>query len=300
MIFFLQKANSGVNMNHIAYRKPTHVYRSDSCPAGIGGYSNEGFAWRYYIPQHLLFRASNNLLEHLASVISPWVDILAGRLREGDCALSMTDSTTSEGWLRKTNFKEDMDLVQASTRILVAREHARRYMNLGIRDFSQWFPGEENNVADSLSREMHLSDETLISLLHNTFPSQVPPNFKIVPLPNEIVSWLTSLLQRLPVKERYKEEHTPTTLAHGGDGQTTFNPLDSNQTSSSNLSPASSEPSSSARSVQPSEEEDFLERLQLPWLLRQSEAPSITWLRPSGATAIQIQPETMTDNSPGS
>ena len=299
MLFFLQKANSGINMNHIAYRKPTHVYRSDSCPAGIGGYSNEGFAWRYYIPNHLLFRASNNLLEHLASVISPWVDIIAGRLREGDCALSMTDSTTSEGWLRKTNFKEDMDVVQASTRILVAREHARRYMNLGLRDFSQWFPGTENNVADSLSRDMHLSDETLISLLHNTHPSQVPPKFRIVPLPNEIVLWLTSLLQRLPVKEQYKEEHTPATPAHGGDGQTTFNPLDLNLISSSNLSPASNKPSSSAPSVPQSEKEDFLEHLQLPWLLRQSEAPSITWSRPSGATAIQTQPETTMENSPG-
>jgi hypothetical protein len=52
------------------------------------------------------------------------VDILAGRLSTGDCALSMTDSTTSEGWLRKTNFLEDDDLVQAGVRIQVAREHA--------------------------------------------------------------------------------------------------------------------------------------------------------------------------------
>jgi hypothetical protein len=34
------------------------------------------------------------------------VDILAGRLKHGDCALSMTDSTTSAGWLRKSNFIE--------------------------------------------------------------------------------------------------------------------------------------------------------------------------------------------------
>ena len=67
-------------MNQIAYRRPTHVYRSDSCPAGMGGYSAEGFAWRFPISDDLKFRASNNLLEHLAGVISPWVDILAGRL----------------------------------------------------------------------------------------------------------------------------------------------------------------------------------------------------------------------------
>ena len=86
-------------MNQIAYRKPTHVYRSDLCPAGIGGYSHKGFAWRWAIPSDLQFCASNNLLEHLAAVITPWVDIIAGRLQKGDCALSMTDSTTSEGLL---------------------------------------------------------------------------------------------------------------------------------------------------------------------------------------------------------
>jgi hypothetical protein len=100
MIFFIKKAHKGISMNQISHQKPTHVYRSDSCPAGLGGYSHEGFVWRFEIPSHLQFRASNNLLEHLAAVITPWVDIIAGRLRKGDCALSMTDSTTSEGWLR--------------------------------------------------------------------------------------------------------------------------------------------------------------------------------------------------------
>ena len=124
MLFFLRRAKQGINMNQITFQRPTHVYRSDSCPAGLGGYSHERPAWRYYLPTELQFRASNNLLEHIAAIITPWVDILAGRLSTGDCALSMTDSTTSEGWLRKTNFLEDDDLVQAGVRIQVAREHA--------------------------------------------------------------------------------------------------------------------------------------------------------------------------------
>jgi hypothetical protein len=44
---------------------------SDSCPAGLEGYSHEGFAWRFYLPDDLKFRASNYLLEHLAAIISP-------------------------------------------------------------------------------------------------------------------------------------------------------------------------------------------------------------------------------------
>jgi hypothetical protein len=96
-LFVLGKCNQGIDLNLIAFQQPTNVYRSDSCPAGLGGYSHEGFAWRFYLPDNLQFRASNNLLEHLAAIITPWINIIAGRLTKGDCTLSMTNSTTSEG-----------------------------------------------------------------------------------------------------------------------------------------------------------------------------------------------------------
>jgi hypothetical protein len=87
-------------------------------PCRIGGYSNKGWAWRWYLPDHLLFRALNNLLEHLAAVISPWVDIIAGHLKPRDCVLLMMDSTTAEGWLKKSNFSElGKSPIQASVRI---------------------------------------------------------------------------------------------------------------------------------------------------------------------------------------
>jgi hypothetical protein len=99
----------------------THIYRSDSCPAGLGGYSDRGWAWRWYLPKNLLFRSSNNLLKHLAAVISLWVDILAGHQKNQDCILSMTDSTTAKGWLKKSNFSElGKSPIQASVRIEAA------------------------------------------------------------------------------------------------------------------------------------------------------------------------------------
>ena len=69
MLYFLKKAKNGVDMNMIVYRKPTHAYRSDSYPLGLGGYSHEGWARRFYLPPHLQFRASNNLLEHIAAIV---------------------------------------------------------------------------------------------------------------------------------------------------------------------------------------------------------------------------------------
>ncbi len=55
MLHFLENGGKGVDMNLIAYLAPTHVYHSDLCPADLGGYSTEGFAWHYSIPQSLQF-----------------------------------------------------------------------------------------------------------------------------------------------------------------------------------------------------------------------------------------------------
>ena len=105
----------GVNFNSIAFRRLTHAYRSDLCPRGLGGYSHQGYAWCYYLEPELQFQASNNLLKHLAAIITPWVDLLASRLKNSNCALLVTNSSTSEGWLGKTNFIEDgKDPVQAT------------------------------------------------------------------------------------------------------------------------------------------------------------------------------------------
>ena len=184
MLLFLEEAHIGVDMNLLVYRKPTKVYRSDSCPAGLGGYSSDGFAWRFYIPLWLKFRASNNLLEHLATVITPWIDIIAKRLGPGDCSLSMTDSSTSEGWLRKSNFKEDGENpIQATIRLEVSRSDAKRIMENKIKNYSQWFPGWMNDVSDALSRDDDRSDNEIINIFRSFTPSQIPDHFDIVPLP---------------------------------------------------------------------------------------------------------------------
>ena len=177
MLRFLDIAKQGINMNLIVFRRPTHVFWSDSCPFGLGGYSDKGFAWQFELPEELCFRASNNLVEYIASIISPWIDMLAGRLNQGDCALSMTDSSTSAGWLCKTNFREiignDTDLIQAQVRIKTAQHHATLFLKAGIKEYSQWFPGKENNVAGALSRDFDHSACELTKILRKTCPSQL-------------------------------------------------------------------------------------------------------------------------------
>jgi hypothetical protein len=51
----LDKAKNGINMNLLAFRTPDCVYYSDSCPACLGSYSNQGKAWQFKVPNELKF-----------------------------------------------------------------------------------------------------------------------------------------------------------------------------------------------------------------------------------------------------
>jgi hypothetical protein len=80
-----------------------------------------------------------------------------------------------------------------------------KYMNTGIREYSQWFRGEDNVVADSLSCDDDWSDEEPTQFFCTHCSSQVPPHFEIQCLPSEITSWLTVLLLKLPVKVQFSK-----------------------------------------------------------------------------------------------
>ena len=243
-----------------------------------------GRAWRLKIPKHLLFRATLNMLEFLACVICPWIDIIEKNIPPLSCFLSMTDSSTSAGWLRKSNFLDDDEKeVHLHCKLDLARSHARRVLDSRIKDYSQWFPGAENDVADSLSRDFHLSNEKLLSLFNTHIPSQIPKNLKISPLPTEIESWVYAWLQRLPESQPPQEIHQMSKLALGGDGSPSLVPSASKATMgfSKNSNHITGQ-SCSEPSPTPCEKENILKRMSIPWLLAQSEIPSTTWHRCSG------------------
>ncbi|KAL3809165.1 hypothetical protein ACHAXA_004664 [Cyclostephanos tholiformis] len=182
-----------LNVDRLKAAIPLAIEVTATLASSSRGYSDQGFAWRWQIPDDLKFRATNNLLEFLAAIITPWIDIISGRLNRGDCALSMTDSTTAKGWMRKSNFTEaGDDPIQASTRVDAARKYAELFLTADVKGYSQWFAGKSNNVTDALSRD-------------------------------EISSWLISLLRQLPVKEQLREEHMTAKLDPGGDGRNTAN-----------------------------------------------------------------------------
>jgi hypothetical protein len=127
-------------------------------------------------------------------------------------------------WLRKSNLiKDSKDPIQATIMLKVACHHASQYPSNGIREYSEWFPGAANNVADAHSRDDDRSDEELIQILHSIYHSHLPKHFKILLQPNKITSCLTLMLLWLLLKQQLMEANSRTKLGHGDDTQSTVN-----------------------------------------------------------------------------
>jgi hypothetical protein len=148
MIRFLQDTNNGISINNVVFRKPSIIYRSDASEFGLGGYNiSSGQAWRFHIPEHLRLRASLNSLEFISCVITIWIDVLSNDIPPESCILSQSDSSTASGWLRKSNFADyNTEVAQMTT----ARQLASIILKSKSCLYSQWFPGTENNISDSL------------------------------------------------------------------------------------------------------------------------------------------------------
>ena len=292
---FLKKSYQGLDMNTITFRLPTHVYFADACPHGLGGYSCQGFAWRFKIPTKLLGRASINMLEHMASTIGPWIDIINNRLRPSSCVLSMTDNTTSAGWLRKSNFTPSNEHpATTEAKLRIARSHAKRMIKFNMREYSQWFPGHKNIVADSLSRDFHVTNTDLVSKFNKHFAPQIPPHFNIYALPREIECWICALLQRLPEQQQSLEAHHSSNFELGNAGNPSSNQLIFPRIYSSTNSNATNEQRLYQHSLMHIEEQSFLNENFLNWVREQSDVPWTMWHRPLGSTNVKIHGSTQT------
>jgi hypothetical protein len=63
-------------------------------------------AWRSEIPSHILNRATLNVLEFVASIVGPWIDLLEENFPEFSCIWSQTYSTIVDGWMNKSSFHD--------------------------------------------------------------------------------------------------------------------------------------------------------------------------------------------------
>jgi hypothetical protein len=298
---FLKQANDGINLNLLTYRAPTRILRTDACLHGIGGYNlQSGKAWRWELPPDLRDRATLNTLEFMSSYVGLYMEYHLEQVAPLAVVLSQTDSTSAAGWLRKSNFDDDKQPIQLE----IARAMATLVMDGGFALFSQWFPGSENDVADSLSRDTDLPCDQLTHLLSSSVPTQVPPGFNICPLPPKLCSQLETWLLKQPKSTLSPSQPVRSKLRTGPTTSSSYTTSSSTPTPSSpSSSPGSSiaswvpslPPTVAGASVPPPSHP--LGPQSAP---NQFEPPWTQWLRPSGITTISAPSTTPSPHSSSS
>jgi hypothetical protein len=210
---FVDAAANGVSKNRLVFRWLSRIVRVDACPQGIGGYGlQSGIAWRLLLPPDWIGRGSFNCLEFLAALVGVWVEHQVGELWAKDKVhLCQGDSSSASDWISRSSFGDECPLHLAT-----ARRMAKYMSDHSLQHYLQWFPGKENSVADSLSRDFWLGDKDIVEFLRQNVAHQLPQGFQLVWLSEEIVTDIGSLLRLLPTTQHLPPRPAPITTAAGG------------------------------------------------------------------------------------
>ena len=116
------------------------------------------------------------------------------------CILNKSDSSSTVGWLCKSNHEP----IGAPIHNEVARFHARNMMTWNAYNYSQHFPGKLNVMIDSFSRDFHLSNNQIISmltLLHSSLSTSLINMIKLPQKHTSSVAQLAQMAQKWPGKK---------------------------------------------------------------------------------------------------
>lgn len=291
-IDLLRKASGGISINNIVYRKPTCIPITDASEIGIGGYClNSNKLWRYQFNTYEQRSFTLNAKEYIASVVGAII-ALEDDSSSHPCVASLSDSTSTVAWLHKSNHDPNSHPIHNA----IARWHARNLLAANACDYSQHVPGSENYVADSLSRDHHLTDTKLLSLLQTTVPHLLPPNPQIITLSDQIISKIAGLAHLEPKKRELNWRLTPSTLAAGVTGwNSSPSKPNSAPTPTWTGTPPSIEPVSYAPSWMTCAAGSSPNRIPLRGIPRSR--PSIMWHRPSSQVIGQTPASPNPDRS---
>jgi hypothetical protein len=279
----LEVAKRGVNLNDAVHRMPDHIGWSDAFEGGIGGFDlASGRAWRLEIPADLRHKKSQNFLEYLACMTQLLCMLDECDWKPGDCFLSVGDNISSLRWIRKSNFKPEIKQEQA-THLALARHITSLLADLRVTQFSQWFPGVDNGVADALSREHKMTDRELTELIKSSYPSQTPRGFQIRALPPRITSWSLYWLRHTPETKELPPIPLEREIRGGVAGSTSFTNANCTTTSSCANSPNTSDTSCLGPSHKGLETTSgpCPRRDMITWLREHAAPPSTQFARPS-------------------
>jgi hypothetical protein len=145
--------------------------------------------------------------------------------------LSIGDNTSALGWIHKSNFHPE-SYAEQSSHLALARHITTMLADLEVIQCGQWLPGDDNAVADKLSREHVLSNHDLTELIVSIYPSQTPIGFRISPLPPAIISWATYWMHHTRETKESPPELFPRATRGGNGGWSSCTTANSTTTSS--------------------------------------------------------------------
>lgn len=223
-------------------------------------------------------------------MVGCWFDIIEGSIKAEDCVLDFGDNSSAVGWLFNSNFVEEHHSFHAQ----VAEKNAMLLMEAKATLYPQHWKGEWNVIADSLSRDHHISNEYSTNLFKLLFPEQIPKNFTIKPLPPKLISWMNCLLLEQPEKKPEHPPQMPSSNGRGFYGNNFLSKLNSTATSFSIAFQKPTESVSSEHLSKQSETESFPDRVRKSSQAARAKRPWTKWLRSSGqkigATLAMVNP----------
>ena len=212
--FVMRLRDHGRSINHTTITLPHLFTKQDASTKGLGGFTCFGLAWRYVIPPPLINLIHINVLEFMAVVITTWLCIIALEITDGDGKklLAQTDNTSALGWLKgSANFNKATPIT-CTLREIIARKLADLLLKASLSVHSQHIAGDLNDVADQLSRDPTFTNsECQQAIKDDGWTHQQPSDddLRIVELPDEIISWIHSvLLKAIRMKASPKGEQT--------------------------------------------------------------------------------------------
>ena len=93
-------------------------------------------------------------MEYLASIKTIAIDAEAGNIPPESFTLSQLDSSTADYWLHRGGAR--FQGPEKATHLGISRWLAAILESTQSCSYSQWIPGAENTIADSLSRDHHI------------------------------------------------------------------------------------------------------------------------------------------------
>ena len=142
--------------------------------------------------------------------------------------MAHTDSTSAVGWFYHQTFYDEWSELKEE----IARAFGMDLMEADALHYLQHISGVDNNIVDILSCS-NLPANKLIKFLQENHADILPDNFRIVELPEEIIFWIQSILQKWTWTKELQKQHETHKRKRSINGPNSS--LDANWTNSSGV-----------------------------------------------------------------